>query len=687
MITRIHKQQNIRLIVLVIATIGLAILFGFSYQALAQVNQSVAGDTFGLQPVAQNVGLGTSDIRLIIAQIIRVIFGFLGILALGTILYAGYMIMTSGGSEDKVAQGKKIMINATIGLAIILSALAIVQFIISQLSAATGFNSGLGTGSGQVGGRQTFTGSGALGRIVQDHYPFRDATDVARNTRIAVTFRAPVDPTSFITDDNNSGIFGDCLNLGQPTFDWSVDCDRIDTTIIQITASTATTTPIQAAVLATYVGPAGNEVYDIVLRPLSLLGSDTAAVRHAVLLTGGILKQIPVGGGQVSAFINDRDGFYLWNFETGTTIDTAPPTVIGVYPTAGQAVPRNSILQVTFSEPVDPSLVQGLTTPNSAFYNVLFSDPAVTGEWRITNGYRTIEFVSDQPCGQNSCGEMMYCLPVTCVGGGSCQSQYDTLIRTAQPVNQTSFEGVPGSGVMDMAGNGLDGDADGNVDGKPTLPNNFRTVRLSPNGNAPYENAPDNYYWTYAVDNVIDRSAPHIVQTLPGIDDQNIPSNAPVQITFSRPMWLSSMGGLGIIEHGLQTPQGVQAVSPLWFRPQSTTQNNQTITTVNHRMFGPNNEDAFYFTFVSSTVKSITQNCLYPGRGPDSVTPGASPLCNYQEDANGVPIPGSQQNCTQVSVQPQTDTSCVQTTNPGAVLQPDVQTCLGTILPPISLTQ
>ncbi len=664
-------------------------LFAFGGDALAQSNQSVPGDSFGLQPIANNTDLGTADIRIIIANIIRAIFGLLGIIALGLILYAGFTIMTSGGSEDKVATGKKILINATIGLAIILSAFSIVQFILTRLTAATGFGGGINTGSSGLAARQTFTGSGALGRVLRDHYPFRDQTDVARNSRIAFSFNEPVDPASFITDDNNNGIIGDCINLGQPTFRWDTDCDRVDPAAVQVLslASSTSPAPVQAAALVTYVGTAGNEVYDVVLRPLRLLGADTAPIGHQVTLGSAILKLIPVGGQQVSAFVNDRNGFYQWTFETGTTIDSAPPTVVNVYPALGDTVPRNSIIQITFSEPVDPSLVQGPTNPTSPFYNILFSDPSVTGEWRITNGYQTVEFVSDQACGQNSCGEVMYCLPVACQGGGTCQAPYDTLIRTAQPINLSSFEAIPGSGVMDMAGNGLDGDADNVSDGKPQLPNNFRTIRLTPTGNAPYENDADNYYWSYNVDNIIDRTAPHIEQVLPGLDEQGVPADAPVQIIFSRQMWLSTMGGAGIVEHGLQNPQGATPVDPLWFRAASTVQNSRTVTTFNHREFGPNNEDAFYFTFVSSSVRSVTQNCLYPGRGPDSLTAGASPTCSYQEDATGAPVPGSAANCTAVTVQATQDTSCVQTTNPAAKLQPDVQTCIGTILPPISRTQ
>ena len=81
----------------------------------ANPNAIDLGITYG-----QQTGLGTDDIRLIIARIIRAVLGLLGIISLSLILYAGYTIMTAMGNEEKVAQGKKILINTVIGLAIIL---------------------------------------------------------------------------------------------------------------------------------------------------------------------------------------------------------------------------------------------------------------------------------------------------------------------------------------------------------------------------------------------------------------------------------------------------------------------------------------------------------------------------------------------------------------------------------------
>jgi len=87
---------------------------------------------------ATGTGLSAQDPRVAVAKIIRIIIGFLGVIALGLIIYAGFIWMTAKGEEEKIQQAKKIMISAVIGLAIILASFGITSFIISSLSGATG---------------------------------------------------------------------------------------------------------------------------------------------------------------------------------------------------------------------------------------------------------------------------------------------------------------------------------------------------------------------------------------------------------------------------------------------------------------------------------------------------------------------------------------------------------------------
>ncbi|MDD4476584.1 MAG: pilin [Patescibacteria group bacterium] len=103
---------------------------------LAQTNPCGANDPLCLQP-AQQIGLGTSDIRVTIARIIKVAMGLLGIVAVVIVLIGGFTWMTAGGDETKTGNAKKWIFGGVIGLAIILSAYALTSFVINSLMSAT----------------------------------------------------------------------------------------------------------------------------------------------------------------------------------------------------------------------------------------------------------------------------------------------------------------------------------------------------------------------------------------------------------------------------------------------------------------------------------------------------------------------------------------------------------------------
>lgn len=91
----------------------------------------------GLNEVGSQIELGNRDIRSTAAQIINVLLGLLGIIAVVVILIGGFKWMTSGGSEDKVGEAKKLIMQGIIGLVIILAAWSIAQFVLRSLVQAT----------------------------------------------------------------------------------------------------------------------------------------------------------------------------------------------------------------------------------------------------------------------------------------------------------------------------------------------------------------------------------------------------------------------------------------------------------------------------------------------------------------------------------------------------------------------
>jgi hypothetical protein len=65
------------------------------------------------------------DPRLIVANTIKIILGFIGTIFLVLTLYAGFKWMTAAGNEDEVTQAKTLLNQAVIGLIVILMAYSI----------------------------------------------------------------------------------------------------------------------------------------------------------------------------------------------------------------------------------------------------------------------------------------------------------------------------------------------------------------------------------------------------------------------------------------------------------------------------------------------------------------------------------------------------------------------------------
>jgi len=124
---------------LIILSVLIAPTLLFSSTASAQ--SLGADDLWGNAAIQTNVqnatGLGNKDPREIAASVIRVVLGFLGIIAVLIILYAGFLWMTAAGNDDKIATAKGMMSAGVIGLVIILAAFGIATFVMNALVNAT----------------------------------------------------------------------------------------------------------------------------------------------------------------------------------------------------------------------------------------------------------------------------------------------------------------------------------------------------------------------------------------------------------------------------------------------------------------------------------------------------------------------------------------------------------------------
>jgi hypothetical protein len=69
------------------------------------------------------------DPRAIVADVMKIALGTLGVLFTGFTVYGGFLITLSRGEEEKITKGKKILQYGVIGLFIIASATSLVLFI------------------------------------------------------------------------------------------------------------------------------------------------------------------------------------------------------------------------------------------------------------------------------------------------------------------------------------------------------------------------------------------------------------------------------------------------------------------------------------------------------------------------------------------------------------------------------
>lgn len=102
------------------------------FLGLATVPVMVAIPPFGSQTPPENV---PTDLAQAVMNIINFVLGISSMIAVLMIIYAGFLYLVSGGNEDAVDRARRTMANAIIGLFIIGLAYAIVNVVITVISA------------------------------------------------------------------------------------------------------------------------------------------------------------------------------------------------------------------------------------------------------------------------------------------------------------------------------------------------------------------------------------------------------------------------------------------------------------------------------------------------------------------------------------------------------------------------
>jgi len=171
---------------------------------------------------------------------------------------------------------------------------------------------------------------------------------------------------------------------------------------------------------------------------------------------------------------------------------------------------------MNFDEPVLPISVSGHYKKGSSnsFTNISVqnatSNELVEGEFRISNGYRTVEFIPTSNCGKNSCGIDMYCLPA--------KSNLKVLAKaatlSANPPIAAEIGAFGFDGVVDMSGNSLDGNDNHTAEGP---------------GNDDY--APD---FTFTTTDQIRLDGSKIIKIDPTVLKGDVPIDKKIKVTWEK---------------------------------------------------------------------------------------------------------------------------------------------------------
>lgn len=575
-------------------------LFSLSYAMPAFAQTALSPDN--LNAVGAQSGIaGGSDLTTIIGRIIYVALSFVGIILLGLLIYAGYLWMTSGGDAAKIEQAKSYIKNAVIGLVIIVSSFAITSFILAQLAGVAGFGGGSGTAPFGNGYNSFPSHAGSLGSgIIESHLPQRNATGVPRNTPIVFTFKEPIRLNSVIK--------------GWTETTSSTDRDLNDLAIKIYPAGFRD----QALVFNKAAVRYTSDRKTFVIRPTELLGNAITDTDYVVELIGGGTGILLDDGS--AAFGGTFGAGYSWPFQVSTIVDNTPPRVESVVPSDGGTFAPNVVVQMNFSEPIDPTAAGGIWDGTGGFSNVEVrstktspaSSPEVrpSGEFRVSNGYRTVEFTTNLACGTNSCGNTIYCLP----GSSATNVHIKSPTLSSPPSPQALLNAGSGyDGIVDMVGNALDGNENGTSEGPGT----------------------DDYSWGFGTEAEPNLSAPRIESTLPPFGDDVLSSNMPMDskpvASFDSVLQSSTVNSDTVI---LQTNEPESMADTFWWtlsqdpltaagalvvRPAIASKGRLTI---DHRLYSmaPTSTPIggavpVYQPIIKSGLQNVYQNCFNPA-GP-----------------------------------------------------------------------
>jgi len=354
-------------------------------------------------------GLGQRDFREVLFRIINVIFGFIGIVAILIILYAGFLWMTSLGDPNKILRAKQTILNVAIGMIIMFASYSIVIFLMNLFLGAAGPKKAAPPPPPPIGGCEN---CGALGGgIIETVFPLPGALDVPRDTFIFVTFKEVMQNDTICED---AGCLGG-INDGAENVYISYRDPNDPKVVIQLKNAD--------------VNASTTNGRTFVFTPKKYLGDGVHHVKYTVRLGKNILKAVdtdPLVAGNDLAFPG-VSGYFSWWFDVGTRLDLIPPYIEDVFPLSESDAQKDiytpkpalfstgsftvSSLPVPFKAAVvEPIQLAGVPDANSSMVGSYLGDKKVNICITGVGGVSYNIFAVDHPAACNQPKKQLDCL-------------------------------------------------------------------------------------------------------------------------------------------------------------------------------------------------------------------------------------------------------------------------------------
>lgn len=370
--------------------------------------------------------------------------------------------------------------------------------------------------------------------------------------------------------------------------------------------------------------------------------------------------------------------------------------------------PRNSVIQINFSEPINPLTISGTADELKDYLKIFAcgqtclpsefgglagngaectknSDCAsyrcagskcqgsyLSGKFVPATNYKTVEFISDNECGMNGCGEKIFCLPpdsqigvninaadlFTCTGDKDCarfgayKCSDSTYLdhKTCQTTAKNSYPladlASSLKGLADLANNSLDGNGDGFAMGtqvttvyKPFVLNAILPMTWG-----------DGVLWWFYINNQIILNPPQILGIYPTLANTDpVSSDQQLTLSFNTLMMASTIrsGSETKTVYLSNTPETIthkflnlwsQTPQPLGFWAEANSKDaavnglpldgypDLTDVYIKHSNFA---QSVTYNAQAGSGLKDIYQNCYKPSSGPTCSATDDSPSCCF----------------------------------------------------------